>query len=842
MKLKIFSIIFCALLFICEIFSQGIPQTINFQGVLKDASGNIVSNGDYNLTFKIYNAETGGTAQWTETKLVNVVDGIFSTQLGSATPINLPFDAAYWLGITVSGGSELTPRVAFSSVPYSRMSLTVPDNSLTASKIQTGQLVKSINGLKDSINLVAGSNVTITPSGNDITISAANGAGGTVTQVNTGSGLTGGPITTTGTISIANDGITNSMLQNNSVTSTKIADGSVTVNDLSDSSVTSAKIVDGTVSTSDLANNSVTTDKVVDGTITATDIANTQVVKSINSLKDNVNLVAGSNVTITPSGQNLTISASGGGGGTVTQVNTGAGLTGGPITTTGTISIANDGITNAMLQNNSVTSTKIADGTIVEADLGNNSVTSVKILDATITSADITDNAITSAKILNDAVTTTKILNGTILFEDIGTNGATANQVIKRNASNTAWITAPDETGADYSWNLTGNAGTTPGTNFIGTTDAKAFDIRTNNILRTRITTKGQIETYNTGLSVFVGQGAGANDDLSSNENVFVGFNSGSLNTTGGYNTAAGYQSLYSNTTGYDNTAIGYMSLYSNITGVDNTANGFKALYSNTTGYYNTANGFTALYYNTTGYDNTANGFRALYYNTTGGYNTASGSYSLNDITTQDHNTAIGFSAGDDYTFSEGTFVGSNAYPNASGYTNCMGLGYQARPTGSNRVHIGNSSITWIGGQVNWSTYSDGRYKKNVREDVRGLDFIMKLRPVTYNVAVNEISAFLKEDQKRDKDGNITFEPDEIDRKSREEKEAIRYTGFIAQEVEQAATELGFEFSGVEKPKDENNLYSLRYAEFVVPLVKAIQEQQKIIEDLTRRIEALERK
>ncbi|MDI6766753.1 MAG: hypothetical protein QME52_08030, partial [Bacteroidota bacterium] len=66
-------------------------------------------------------------------------------------------------------------------------------------------------------------------------------------------------------------------------------------------------------------------------------------------------------------------------------------------------------------------------------------------------------------------------------------------------------------TSAPYSlssWNLTGNAGTTAGTNFVGTTDAQAFDIRTNNVLRTRITTKGQIETYNTGLSVFVGEGA----------------------------------------------------------------------------------------------------------------------------------------------------------------------------------------------------------------------------------------------------------------------------------------------------------------------------------------------
>jgi hypothetical protein len=94
---------------------------------------------------------------------------------------------------------------------------------------------------------------------------------GTVTSIATGDGLTGGPVTSSGTISIPNNGINSAMLQNNSVTSAKI----------------------------------------VNGTITAYDIGSSQVVKSINAIKDDVNLVAGSNITITPGGQNLTISAAG---------------------------------------------------------------------------------------------------------------------------------------------------------------------------------------------------------------------------------------------------------------------------------------------------------------------------------------------------------------------------------------------------------------------------------------------------------------------------------------------------------------------------------------------------
>ena len=60
----------------------------------------------------------------------------------------------------------------------------------------------------------------------------------------------------------------------------------------------------------------------------------------------------------------------------------------------------------------------------------------------------------------------------------------------------------------------------------------------------------------------------------------------------------------------------------------------------------------------------------------------------------------------------------------------------------------------------------------------------------------------------------------------------IIHTGFIAQEVEKAATEIGYTFDGVNVPKDENDNYSLAYSQFVVPLVKAVQELQKMNDSL----------
>jgi len=58
--------------------------------------------------------------------------------------------------------------------------------------------------------------------------------------------------------------------------------------------------------------------------------------------------------------------------------------------------------------------------------------------------------------------------------------------------------------------------------------------------------------------------------------------------------------------------------------------------------------------------------------------------------------------------------------------------------------------------------------------------------------------------------------------------------------VEQTAGEIGYDFSGVDKPQNEESFYGLRYATFVVPLVKAVQEQQAMIEEYQAKLSAIE--
>lgn len=294
---------------------------------------------------------------------------------------------------------------------------------------------------------------------------------------------------------------------------------------------------------------------------------------------------------------------------------------------------------------------------------------------------------------------------------------------------------------------------------------------------------------------------------------------------TGTGNTAIGIDALHSNTVGYVNTANGFEALYNNSNGIANTANGYQALYLNTTGLENTANGYRALYSNTVGYENVASGEYALYFNSTGFENTANGSDALFSNTSGNYNTALGYLAGANVTTgSNNTFIGHLANCGSKeNLNNSTAIGNGAMVNADNIVRIGNSSIVSVGGYVNWSNISDARVKKNIKHNVPGLAFINKLSPLTYNLDVDAADKIMPRAVIKDKDGKVV-QPSAEELASKKQKEQIVYTGFSAQDVEKTAKEIGYDFSGVDVPKNDNDLYKLRYADFVVPLVKAVQE------------------
>lgn len=386
--------------------------------------------------------------------------------------------------------------------------------------------------------------------------------------------------------------------------------------------------------------------------------------------------------------------------------------------------------------------------------------------------------------------------------------------------------------------------------------------------------------------NTFVGSGAG--DSNNANSNTFIGHESGSGNVAGGQNTFVGAQSGNLNGTASGNTFIGQAAGSSNLTGAGNTfvgqaagllntasSNTFigkSAGSLNTSGTANTFIGHTAGDVSTAS-NNTFVGKDAGGLNTTGQGNTFIGAFSgdantdASSNTFVGHNTGsssnatgntfLGHSAGDlATTGSNNTFVGLNAgntittgannsaFGNNSDFsqatlTNATAIGNFASCNASNKVRIGNPSVTVIEGQVAYSFPSDARFKFNVKENIPGIEFIKKLRPVTYQFDLTSFNHHIMPDGWQ----NEMNEEDLAKLNANEfELSKIIHSGFIAQEVEAAAKEMQYDFHGIVKPQNEKDNYGLRYSEFVVPLVKAVQEQQMLIEELRREIEELKGK
>ena len=246
------------------------------------------------------------------------------------------------------------------------------------------------------------------------------------------------------------------------------------------------------------------------------------------------------------------------------------------------------------------------------------------------------------------------------------------------------------------------------------------------------------------------------------NGNTAVGANALVNNDTGwaGNNTAIGDRALQANTRGYSNTAIGSMTLYKNTEGDANVAIGYRAMDANTMGHFNTAIGRGALYLNTTGQGNTAVGYSALYTtDTTGQYNTGIGF--LADVTTGD-------------------------------LSNATAIGYNAKVDASNKVRIGNTSVTVIEGQVTLTATSDARLKDSIAPVSGGLALVNDLNPVSYH-RINNTHSDIE-------------------------------MGLLAQEVKATLAKHGLGNSGMVHQPTDDAYMSLRYNDLLAPMIKAIQE------------------
>jgi trimeric autotransporter adhesin len=237
--------------------------------------------------------------------------------------------------------------------------------------------------------------------------------------------------------------------------------------------------------------------------------------------------------------------------------------------------------------------------------------------------------------------------------------------------SSTTWVFLPGSNAGG--WELTGNSGTDPSVNFVGTSDNVALQFKVNN------TPSGIIDPnyYHTAYG-YQSFSSYDNDNINNWDDHNTAFGNNSLGSliSGNHNAAFGESTLASMQDGDDDVAIGPYALSNNVDGGDNTAVGAHALEFNEGGNDNTAVGWHALEFNVNGYDNTAMGAMALDGNVNGNVNTVVGAYSmyLNDAGSE--NTSFGYAAGYQNYGSSNVFLGFQA-----GYSE----------PGDNKLYIANS-------------------------------------------------------------------------------------------------------------------------------------------------------
>tara|TARA_Y100000401_G_scaffold65594_2_gene52306 strand:+ start:10660 stop:12759 length:2100 start_codon:yes stop_codon:yes gene_type:complete len=322
----------------------------------------------------------------------------------------------------------------------------------------------------------------------------------------------------------------------------------------------------------------------------------------------------------------------------------------------------------------------------------------------------------------------------------------------------------------------------------------------------------------NTGSqNVALGNGAG-NSETTGSDNVLVGHAAGFTQNGKSQNTFVGSQAGYTvNASG--NTFVGYQSGYYATTPTTNAGFGYQALIGVSS---------TAL----TGNNNLAAGYQALKAVTSGQQNTGLGAGVLGSVSTAEGQTALGYRAGT---------AGGGGAAVTTGFYNTL-LGYEAMASAADGQHQivlgsfratgqGNNTFTFgkSGAQVtnqfdsnaNFSQSSDERLKTNIEDNDLGLDFINELKTKTYNwLPSNEVPK------------ELTSHYDEENTKNTD----VKMYGMLAQEVKAAMDKHGNpEFTGWMENSDGSQNVSREM--FVIPLIKAVQELTKKVEELEAKLD-----
>lgn len=255
-----------------------VPQMINYQGKLTTAGGGCVGDTTISMTFKIYADSTTPTSLWSETQSsVEVEDGIFNVLLGSVNPIpsSVFNGSTKYLGITVGGDSEMTPRKPIVSVGYAYTTENADKvdgyhagNSSGQVALSNGTVCTNLNADKVDGYHVSDLDGRYVNEGQSNSITSGMVVDNTIAQSDI---ATNG----VGSAEIASDAVGASEIASGAVGSSEISDNSITQSDIATNGVGSAEIAADAVGSSEIAANAVGASEIASDAVGRVDLAST---------------------------------------------------------------------------------------------------------------------------------------------------------------------------------------------------------------------------------------------------------------------------------------------------------------------------------------------------------------------------------------------------------------------------------------------------------------------------------------------------------------------------------------------------------------------------------------